>query len=128
MTEPHAPVMVAEVVTFLGGCRAVVDATVGAGGHAAALLEAGVRSVVGIDRDLSVSICEKLQKKHQLERRQIAINCSHTHRSRKIAATARSTPSAPPGRSNIATPITAPSRIHDEDHKSEEYVSVKGIT
>ena len=43
--------MVAEVVTFLGGCRAVVDATVGAGGHAAALLEAGVRSVVGIDRD-----------------------------------------------------------------------------
>ena len=51
MTEPHAPVMVAEVVTFLGGCRAVVDATVGAGGHAAALLEAGVGSIVGIDRD-----------------------------------------------------------------------------
>src|SRR5436190_22635983 len=35
--------------------------------------------VVGIDRGLSVSICEKLQKKHRLERRQIAINCSHTH-------------------------------------------------
>src|SRR5436190_3492099 len=35
--------------------------------------------LVGIDRDLSVSICEKLQKKHGLERRQIAINCSHTH-------------------------------------------------
>lgn len=35
--------------------------------------------VVGIDRGLSVSICEKLQAKHRLERRQIAINCSHTH-------------------------------------------------
>src|SRR5437870_3294161 len=35
--------------------------------------------VVGIDRGLSVSICEKLQKKHGLDRSQIAINCSHTH-------------------------------------------------
>src|SRR5436189_2196755 len=35
--------------------------------------------VVGIDRGLSVSICEKLQKKHSLDRSQIAINCSHTH-------------------------------------------------
>ncbi len=29
----------------------VIDATVGAGGHAEALLESGVRSVVGVDRD-----------------------------------------------------------------------------
>jgi len=35
--------------------------------------------LVGIDRGLSVSICDKLQKKHGLDRSQIAINCSHTH-------------------------------------------------
>src|SRR5262245_57137653 len=35
--------------------------------------------VVGIDRALSVSVCDKLQKKHNLDRSQIAINCSHTH-------------------------------------------------
>src|SRR3954467_3856839 len=35
--------------------------------------------VVGIDRGLSVSVCDKLQKKHGLDRSQIAINCSHTH-------------------------------------------------
>src|SRR5439155_14991831 len=35
--------------------------------------------VVGIDRGLSVSVCEKLQKKHGLDRSQIALNCSHTH-------------------------------------------------
>jgi hypothetical protein len=35
--------------------------------------------LVGIDRGLSTSICEKLEKQHQLDRSQIAINCSHTH-------------------------------------------------
>src|SRR5262245_51570833 len=35
--------------------------------------------IVGIDRALSVSVCDKLQKKHGLDRSQIAINCSHTH-------------------------------------------------
>jgi neutral ceramidase len=35
--------------------------------------------LVGIDRVLSVSICEKLQQKHRLQRSQIALNCSHTH-------------------------------------------------
>jgi len=55
--EPHVPVMAARVVELLvpdPGARGVlVDATVGAGGHAAALLAAtgpGVR-VVGLDRD-----------------------------------------------------------------------------
>jgi 16S rRNA (cytosine1402-N4)-methyltransferase len=43
--------MVAEVVEFLGRARTVVDMTVGAGGHAEALLEAGVGRVVGVDRD-----------------------------------------------------------------------------
>jgi 16S rRNA (cytosine1402-N4)-methyltransferase len=43
--------MVTEVVEFLGRSNAVVDMTVGAGGHAEALLEAGVGRVVGVDRD-----------------------------------------------------------------------------
>src|SRR5205085_2453168 len=51
--EAHRPVMVAEVVELLGTAEVVVDMTVGAGGHAAALLDAGVHDVVGIDRDPS---------------------------------------------------------------------------
>ena len=47
----HEPVMTAEVVEFLGGRRTVVDMTVGSGGHAVALLEAGVSRLVGVDRD-----------------------------------------------------------------------------
>jgi 16S rRNA (cytosine1402-N4)-methyltransferase len=47
----HEPVMTAEVVEFLGGRRTVVDMTLGSGGHAAALLEAGVSRLVGVDRD-----------------------------------------------------------------------------
>ena len=47
----HEPVMTAEVVEFLGGRRTVVDMTVGSGGHAAALLEAGVSRLVGVDRN-----------------------------------------------------------------------------
>jgi 16S rRNA (cytosine1402-N4)-methyltransferase len=43
--------MVDTVIEFLGGCRSVVDATLGAGGHARALLDAGVGRVTGIDRD-----------------------------------------------------------------------------
>lgn len=43
--------MVDEVLRFLGGMGTVVDMTLGAGGHAAALLESGVRRLVGVDRD-----------------------------------------------------------------------------
>jgi len=43
--------MVAEVVELLGTGAVVVDMTVGAGGHSAALLEAGVGRIVGVDRD-----------------------------------------------------------------------------
>ena len=45
--------MVREVIGFLGGRGTVVDMTVGAGGHAGALLEAGVGLLVGVDRDPS---------------------------------------------------------------------------
>ena len=49
----HAPVLVAEVVSTLvpepGGVY--VDATLGLGGHTAALLAAGAGRVIGIDRD-----------------------------------------------------------------------------
>jgi 16S rRNA (cytosine1402-N4)-methyltransferase len=42
---------VSEVVRFLGGRGTVLDMTLGAGGHAEALLESGVERVIGIDRD-----------------------------------------------------------------------------
>ena len=43
--------MTAEVIGLLAGRGTVVDMTVGSGGHAAALLEAGVSRLVGVDRD-----------------------------------------------------------------------------
>ena len=54
MPEPsayHAPVLAGAVVDLLGGCRSVLDCTLGGGGHAITLLEAGVSRVVGVDRD-----------------------------------------------------------------------------
>ena len=45
--------MVREVIGFLGGRGTVLDMTVGAGGHAEALLTAGVGRLVGVDRDPS---------------------------------------------------------------------------
>ncbi len=51
----HVPVMPAEVLQFLrpdqGGL--FVDCTVGLGGHARALLEAGATRIIGLDRDLA---------------------------------------------------------------------------
>jgi 16S rRNA (cytosine1402-N4)-methyltransferase len=49
--ELHEPVLVAEVVELLSEAHTVIDLTVGSGGHAEALLGAGVRRVVGVDRD-----------------------------------------------------------------------------
>jgi 16S rRNA (cytosine1402-N4)-methyltransferase len=43
--------MVAEVTDLLGARGLVLDLTLGAGGHARALLESGVDRVVGVDRD-----------------------------------------------------------------------------
>jgi 16S rRNA (cytosine1402-N4)-methyltransferase len=49
----HDPVLSAEVVSVMGPRRdgVYVDGTIGLGGHAAALLEAGAGRVLGIDRD-----------------------------------------------------------------------------
>jgi 16S rRNA (cytosine1402-N4)-methyltransferase len=47
----HAPVLVSRVVELLGRSKRVLDGTLGGGGHSQALLDAGVRMVVGIDRD-----------------------------------------------------------------------------
>ena len=47
----HAPALAAEVTDLLRHCTRVLDGTLGGGGHTAALLDAGVRSVVGVDRD-----------------------------------------------------------------------------
>jgi 16S rRNA (cytosine1402-N4)-methyltransferase len=49
--ELHIPVMVDAVTGFLAGRGTVVDMTLGAGGHAAALLASGVERVIGVDRD-----------------------------------------------------------------------------
>ena len=55
-SEYHAPVMVAEVCTFLlgesgdGTGKRILDGTLGGGGHSAALLERGA-DVTGLDRD-----------------------------------------------------------------------------
>ena len=50
----HVPVMTAEALRFLQPARGglFVDCTVGLGGHARALLEAGATRVIGFDRDL----------------------------------------------------------------------------
>jgi 16S rRNA (cytosine1402-N4)-methyltransferase len=53
MTPLHEPVMVTEVLAHLDAARGgvFVDCTVGLGGHARALLEAGATRVIGLDRD-----------------------------------------------------------------------------
>ncbi|HYC51086.1 MAG TPA: 16S rRNA (cytosine(1402)-N(4))-methyltransferase RsmH [Gemmatimonadaceae bacterium] len=50
-TAYHAPVLADEVVRLLGSAKSVLDGTLGGGGHSAALLTAGVQSLVGLDRD-----------------------------------------------------------------------------
>jgi 16S rRNA (cytosine1402-N4)-methyltransferase len=53
MPPVHEPVLVAETVALLEPARAglFVDCTVGLGGHSRALLEAGARQILGLDRD-----------------------------------------------------------------------------
>jgi 16S rRNA (cytosine1402-N4)-methyltransferase len=50
-TAYHAPVLADKVVELLRDAKSVLDGTLGGGGHAHALLEAGVRDVTGVDRD-----------------------------------------------------------------------------
>src|SRR5690242_3380355 len=50
-SEYHAPALVGPVLELLGGSGLVLDGTLGGGGHSAALLDAGVPRVVGVDRD-----------------------------------------------------------------------------
>jgi 16S rRNA (cytosine1402-N4)-methyltransferase len=52
-THVHEPVMTAETIALLAPSRGglYVDCTVGLGGHARALLEAGASKVLGLDRD-----------------------------------------------------------------------------
>ena len=50
-SEYHAPALVGPVVTLLAGAPLVLDGTLGGGGHSAALLDAGVQRVIGVDRD-----------------------------------------------------------------------------
>src|SRR4051812_39056565 len=47
----HSPALVVEVIELLGHGTLVLDGTLGGGGHSAALLEAGVGRVIGVDRD-----------------------------------------------------------------------------
>jgi 16S rRNA (cytosine1402-N4)-methyltransferase len=50
MMERHAPVLADAVAVLAGGCSRAVDGTVGSGGHAARLREAGAQ-VLAVDRD-----------------------------------------------------------------------------
>lgn len=43
--------LAAETIELLGSATRVLDCTLGGGGHSQALLEAGVKTVVGVDRD-----------------------------------------------------------------------------
>jgi 16S rRNA (cytosine1402-N4)-methyltransferase len=68
----HDPVMVGEVTGFLGGRATVVDMTLGAGGHAEALLEAGVGRIQSFDRDpeairLATSRLDRFGERFQAE-------------------------------------------------------------
>jgi 16S rRNA (cytosine1402-N4)-methyltransferase len=47
----HAPVLASDVTELLRHSKRVLDCTLGGGGHTLALLEAGVETVVGVDRD-----------------------------------------------------------------------------
>jgi 16S rRNA (cytosine1402-N4)-methyltransferase len=49
-TAYHAPVLVEEILALFAGASRALDGTLGGGGHAAAMLEAGLE-VTGIDRD-----------------------------------------------------------------------------
>lgn len=47
----HAPVLVDEILDLFAGAKRALDCTLGGGGHSAAMLDAGIHAVTGIDRD-----------------------------------------------------------------------------
>jgi 16S rRNA (cytosine1402-N4)-methyltransferase len=47
----HAPVLASDVTELLRHAKRALDGTLGGGGHSLALLDAGVGSIVGVDRD-----------------------------------------------------------------------------
>jgi 16S rRNA (cytosine1402-N4)-methyltransferase len=47
----HAPVLASDVTELLRHAKRALDCTLGGGGHSLALLDAGVGSIVGVDRD-----------------------------------------------------------------------------
>jgi len=59
--------------------KAVVLESPASGGAAKSQAVLITLDLVGIDRDTSQELCERLKKKHGFERRQIGINTSHTH-------------------------------------------------
>lgn len=50
-SDYHAPALTEAVIELLGNSTLVLDGTLGGGGHSAALLDAGVPRVIGLDRD-----------------------------------------------------------------------------
>ena len=71
--ERHAPVLVAEVVSMLAPRRdgIYVDCTAGAGGHIAALLEAGAGRVVAVDRDEHALAIARERLKERADRAEV---------------------------------------------------------
>ncbi|MEK6611906.1 MAG: 16S rRNA (cytosine(1402)-N(4))-methyltransferase [Gemmatimonadota bacterium] len=47
----HVPVLVDEILYLFAGATRALDCTLGGGGHSAAMLDAGVTTVTGVDRD-----------------------------------------------------------------------------
>ena len=66
----HVPVLTAETLAFLrpGAGGLFVDCTIGLGGHARALLEAGATRIVGLDRDPSALAAARVTLARWLDR------------------------------------------------------------
>lgn len=48
---PHIPVLLQPILEYLLPAKRIIDGTLGAGGHSAALLEGGADELLGLDRD-----------------------------------------------------------------------------
>lgn len=78
-SELHKPVMEAEVVEWVGNAKRVIDATLGFGGHAQALLMAGC-DVLGIDMDEeTLKLAESKIVSAKLDKKFKAVNGNFTN-------------------------------------------------